>query len=104
VELTDLCIAVGTSLSGHTADIVAKIVSEKYLNNEGNGLVIINIQPTQYDENCTLKIYGMIDNVFKRLCDKINLKILMKNKIFNVKGTIFKIPYDKNGMRVNENK
>jgi len=102
INKTDLCIAVGTSLSGHTADIIAKTTSENYSKGLGKGLIIINIQPTQYDEFCTLKIYGIIDNVFKLLANKIGMKVLLKNKIFNLKGDIFNIPYDKNGLKNND--
>jgi len=71
-EQADLVLAMGTSLCGMEADIVAARVAER----EGTlGLVIINLQKTPYDHLSTIRIFAPCDKVMSLLAKKMNLKI-----------------------------
>mmetsp|Transcript_6014 Transcript_6014/g.7795 ORF Transcript_6014/g.7795 Transcript_6014/m.7795 type:complete len:426 (-) Transcript_6014:63-1340(-) len=74
---SDLCLALGTSLSGFNADSVAESASSKFLNGEGLGLVIINLQETPYDDTCALRIFGKIDDVMMLLAEELEITSLM---------------------------
>merc|ERR1719502_1378741 len=56
----DLVLALGTSLSGFNCDSVAAAAAAKA------GLVIVNLQRTQYDAACSLRIFAKIDDVMER--------------------------------------
>lgn len=58
-EKVDICMALGTSLCGMRSDGIAQSASKK------DGLVIINLQRTPYDDNCLLRIYGDLQSVMK---------------------------------------
>ncbi len=74
-EETDLCISVGTSMSGMNADRVFETVSEKAAGGDESvlGGVIINKQKTQHDSIATLRIFADIDEVFRLLAEEMNL-------------------------------
>ena len=61
--MTDLCIAMGTSLCGMTADSAAVMCAEKHRRGAGEGLVIINLQRTPLDDQASLRIWGLLDEV-----------------------------------------
>ena len=98
---TDLCLCLGTSLSGMNADRVAKIPAKRMMRNEKNilGTVIINLQQTELDSKTAIRVWATLDNVFKMIADKLELNmrksyapinpIRMKHK--------FTIPYDNQG-------
>ena len=64
---SDLCLAVGTSLSGFTVDDVVVQASEKQRNGKGLGLVLINLQQTPYDDHCALRIFARCDDGMETL-------------------------------------
>ena len=68
-QKADLCLAMGTSLCGMKADCVAATVAAK------NGLVIINLQRTPYDELAVLRIFATCDQAMNLLGQKMNLNI-----------------------------
>jgi len=68
-QKADLCLAMGTSLCGMKADCVAATVGAK------NGLVIINLQRTPYDELAVLRIFATCDQAMNLLGQKMNLNI-----------------------------
>lgn len=71
---SDLCIAVGTSLSGMSADEVFSEPCERYnQQQQGFGGVIISIQHTPYDEDCSLRFYSKIDEVVALLAKELQL-------------------------------
>jgi len=72
-ERSDLCLALGTSLSGFNVDSVASAAAEKAARGEGLGLVIINLQGTPYDSQCSLRIFGKCDDVMTRLADELGI-------------------------------
>lgn len=83
---TDLCLALGTSLSGLNADRMARTPAKKYSLNRAVGdlgdnakeasalgLVIVNLQETQLDHLSTLRIYAELDEVMQLLAEELQL-------------------------------
>jgi len=76
-ETTDLCLALGTSLSGLNADRLAKTPAKKYPKH-GFGLIIVTLQETQLDSICTLRIFATLDEVMSMLAHELVLPELPK--------------------------
>ena len=80
----DLCIAVGTSLSGMNADRLVQSCAERakksgfYGGNSG-GSVIIGFQCTRLDHLASLRIYSSIDRVMVALAEKLSLDLTLPN-------------------------
>lgn len=79
-EKTDLCLALGTSLSGMNCDRIvensATRLAKKGWDTATSGLfgsVIIGLQSTQYDHLASLRIYGCMDHVFELLTEELEL-------------------------------
>lgn len=73
----DFVFAIGTSLAGMTADVVAEQCAKRFIteNNKGQGLAILTIQETRLDSQCALKIYARIEDVMSMLEKKLKLKL-----------------------------
>mmetsp|Transcript_38994 Transcript_38994/g.50424 ORF Transcript_38994/g.50424 Transcript_38994/m.50424 type:complete len:630 (-) Transcript_38994:69-1958(-) len=140
---TDFVIAVGSSLCGMNADRLVKSSAQRarlYRNSTNKkktstnadensgaeyGSVIISLQKTVHDHNSSLRIFALIDDVFKLLAEELNLQQLdrraeeeeeegeVNSKIQNNKvdgnevvveedQTTFLIPYDINGNRIDD--
>jgi len=85
----DLCLCVGTSLSGMNADRMAVTPAKKcdipsdrrenavtaieLANATCFGTVMINLQRTHLDEKCTLRIWAKLDDVFALVAKKLGL-------------------------------
>ena len=65
----ELCVAMGTSLCGMYSDCVAEATAQR------GGLVIINLQRTRLDEQCALRIYGVLDDVLELLADALKCRV-----------------------------
>jgi NAD-dependent SIR2 family protein deacetylase len=73
-DRTDLCLALGTSLSGLNADRIARNPAKKYSKQKGcHGLVIVALQETQLDELATLRIFALLDDVLQLLAEELKL-------------------------------
>lgn len=83
-DQTDLCLALGTSLSGLNADRIARTPAKKYTGDLGAsaqrgvvqgslGLVIVALQETQLDQLATLRIFALLDVVMQLLADQLQL-------------------------------
>jgi hypothetical protein len=71
----DMCLTLGTSLSGMNADRVAQAVATRHAKGVGHGLVVVNLQRTQMDSQCSLRVWGLLDNVIARVTERaIELK------------------------------
>lgn len=66
----DLCLAMGTSLCGMKADLVAASAAAN------TGLVIVNLQRTPYDEYSVLRIFAPCDQAMTLLKQKLQLEIV----------------------------
>eukprot|EP00039_Didymoeca_costata_P018956 m.335691 g.335691 ORF g.335691 m.335691 type:complete len:410 (+) comp17654_c0_seq1:90-1319(+) len=125
-QTTDLCLAVGTSLSGMNADRVATSAAERFAAEQKQktrkdetknawlmedcvhlGLVIITIQQTTADEDCTLRIFADINTVFKMLAEEMGVDESGPQTTYYVPDVprealascVFRIPYDNKGKR-----
>jgi len=73
-DQTDLCLALGTSLSGLNADRMARNPAKKYSKQKGClGLVIVALQETQLDDLATLRIFALLDDVLQLLAEELQL-------------------------------
>merc|ERR1712224_68838 len=73
-DQTDLCLALGTSLSGLNADRMARNPAKKYSKQKGClGLVIVALQETQLDDLVTLRIFALLDDVMQLLAEELQL-------------------------------
>ena len=78
-EETDLCLCLGTSLSGMNADRCAWTPAKKYCKKKlGNGTIMINLQKTEIDQFSSIRVWAKIDDAFDILVKKLG-----KNLFFN---------------------
>jgi len=92
-QRTDLCLALGSSLSGLNADRLAKTPASKYPK-KGKGLVIINLQETQLDSIATLRIFGKLDEIMGRLAQVLALPELPEPLVSAGSDVFPSLPYD----------
>jgi NAD-dependent SIR2 family protein deacetylase len=69
-----LCLALGTSLCGMTADGVADAAALRSAPS-GQGLVIANLQRTPKDAQSCLRIWGLLDDVLNLLAEEMKVKV-----------------------------
>jgi len=76
-EHADLCLAMGTSLSGLTADSLAHACAKRAAAKRTHlsGLVVINLQKTLHDDKAQLRIYAPLDEVLRMLAEKLGLTL-----------------------------
>lgn len=65
----DLCLVLGSSLTVPPACLIPAEVGE----NKEAKLVIVNLQPTDYDHLASLRIWGRCDDVMKLVMDRLEL-------------------------------
>jgi len=70
---SDLVLALGTSLSGFNVDSIAEAAAHHSPAEGGLGLVIVNLQQTPYDGECSLRLFAKIDDVLERLADELQI-------------------------------
>merc|ERR1711978_844080 len=102
---SDLCMAIGTSMVGMTADAVFEEAAlRKKKANYGQGGIIIGLQQTQYDSIARLRIYARIDEVMSLLIEEMGYKLppcvnykpnVPEEAI--VAPLVYRVPYDLQG-------
>jgi len=94
----DMCLCLGTSLSSINADRMASTPANKSLKKKAIGTIIINLQQTCLDEECTIRVWSKLDDAFQILFKELQLE---KFTDFVPPswpaGDLFEIPYDKEG-------
>ena len=95
----DLVLVIGTSLSGLNCDKVAMEASDRSLEAEALGSVIINLQQTEQDGVSSLRIFANIDDVFRALLHELDLSIDETILWKEPPNTLVTVPYNRNGMR-----
>merc|ERR1719198_2794168 len=75
---SDLCLALGTSLSGFNVDRVPQTVAVRSRLGTGLGLVIVNLQQTPYDDLCALRIFAKLDEVLDLLAVELGISEQVK--------------------------
>lgn len=118
-----LCLALGTSMSGFNCDSVAETIGERYIDEvdistRNRGLVICNLQETQYDHLAKLRIFAKTDDVFEMLAEELGFKSelettreeiyslpdwIVSNKV-ETKPDVFYVPFDPDTALPDENK
>jgi len=98
---TDLCLALGTSLSGLNADRIAKTPAKKYPK-KGYGLVIVAIQKTKLDNICTLRIFAKLNDVMSLLEKELGLQEIPKRMLLD--DDVFTVPYDQDSGELSQDK
>ena len=73
----DLCICLGTSLSGMNADRMAETPAKRMGRGKALGTVIINLQRTRLDKDCAVRIWAKIDDAMKLLVQKLELQYVL---------------------------
>lgn len=70
----NMCIALGTSLCGMNADQVPRAVSERFAQSQGEGLVVVGLQKTVYDDMTSLRVWGLCDDFMKLVAKELECK------------------------------
>lgn len=106
-QKNDLCIALGTSLSGFNVDSVAEVAARRNELGDGHGLVIVNLQQTPYDELSTLRIFATIDAVMELLAEELDIvaQVRAMDHIYTpsladgslIEEDVFLVPFDDEG-------
>jgi len=102
---SDLCMAIGTSMCGMTADdVFCSPAIRKQKCNYGQGGIIIGLQQTQYDKIARLRIYSRIDEVMSLLMEEMKLRVppcgAYKPNVpesAEVSPLCYRVPYNKQG-------
>eukprot|EP01012_Entosiphon_sulcatum_P007782 TRINITY_DN14066_c0_g1_i1.p1 TRINITY_DN14066_c0_g1~~TRINITY_DN14066_c0_g1_i1.p1 ORF type:complete len:536 (-),score=59.75 TRINITY_DN14066_c0_g1_i1:4-1584(-) len=97
----DLCLCLGTSLSGMNADRVAETPAQKGLSGQALGTIIINLQRTRLDDISAVRIWAKLDDTFQRVAEVLGVIVKTVPPAF-VGGDVFTIPYDHEGKRSDE--
>jgi NAD-dependent SIR2 family protein deacetylase len=105
----DLCLAMGTSLSGFNADRIPERAARRFRKGLGQGLVIINLQQTPMDEVCSLRLFAKIDTVMEMLAEELGISDAVKPMGYLhqpklpseciVQKDVFSVPFDMDGTR-----
>lgn len=74
-ERANLCVALGTSLCGMNADRVPRAAAGRCAQGSGEGLVIIGLQKTVYDDSASLRIWGLCDDVMRLVAKELGCKL-----------------------------
>lgn len=108
----DLCLSLGTSLSGFNVDSLPENAGQRCLSGKRRGahqgLVIVNLQQTPYDELCSLRIFAKIDRVMELLAEELGIAgkvkpvdaplhqpALAEGSL--VEEDVFRVPFDADG-------
>jgi hypothetical protein len=110
----DLCLAIGTSLSGMNADRLVETCGEKALKRlkktgkVRGGSVIIGFQCTRLDDIAALRIYSPIDVVMNMLATEMGLDISHEFTTHHIRSLSYQqtqaVQSSKKGKQLTENK
>jgi NAD-dependent SIR2 family protein deacetylase len=91
----DLALVLGTSLSGLNSDQVAGKTARR-ARHGALGTIIISPQRTALDSECTLRIFGCSDDVFRLLARELQLKVATAPAKWPAVKVV-RVPYDAKG-------
>jgi len=100
----DLCLCLGSSLSGMNADRMAKNPAKRARQNPSTalGTIIINLQQTELDDQATIRIWGKLDAVFQMLVQKLNIDSTTVKPtpiVLPDDSEFYLVPYDTTGKK-----
>ena len=78
LDRADLCVVIGTSLSGIDTDLIAETASRGC----SLGLVIVGLQQTRLDGEAVIKISAEADRLFERLAITLRLRFSVPKVLF----------------------
>jgi NAD-dependent SIR2 family protein deacetylase len=81
-QKADLTIAMGSSLCGMNADRMAATPARKAADGLALGLVIANLQRTQYDGRASVRVFAKCDDFMRLLAQKLKLKVVMPKPLY----------------------
>lgn len=96
----DLCLCLGTSLSGMNADRCARTPAKKMIRADPNtiGTVIINLQQTPLDDKTAIRVWARLDDAFKILAEALELDMTpIPVQLPEDCGDRFQLPYNRHG-------
>ena len=97
----DLVLVLGTSLSGLTADCVAKLPAARSERGKCLGSVMMNLQQTAEDGIMSLRMFGRSDDLLKMLLEELRMgPVPMRQPSFPHRAA--QVPYDRDGVRLRE--
>ena len=94
---TDLVLVLGSSLTSSPGTFLPEMVSQRSLDGECLGVVIVGFQQTPLDDVSTLRVFSDLDVFLKMLLDRLKIitsfNLDMTRKVINS----HKVPYDRGG-------
>ena len=95
---TDLVLVLGSSLTSSSGTFLPEMVSQRSLDGECLGVVIVGFQQTPLDDVSTLRVFSDLDVFLKMLLDRLKI-----NTSFNLDMTrkvihSQQVPYDRRGV------
>mmetsp|Transcript_7631 Transcript_7631/g.17580 ORF Transcript_7631/g.17580 Transcript_7631/m.17580 type:complete len:382 (-) Transcript_7631:59-1204(-) len=96
-EEVDLCLCLGTSLSGMNADRMADTPARKSLRGKALGTVIINLQRTPMDDISSVRVWAKLDDAFRLLAQKLDLVVKPTPPVLPHTRDIYNVPYNAAG-------
>jgi len=98
-QRVDLCLCLGTSLSGMNADRMAKSPAKRSRKQfpDALGTVVINLQQTPLDQFALIRIWAKLDDVFRLLAQKLELGEVKKIPLPIHPGDVYEVPYNAEG-------
>eukprot|EP01123_Difflugia_compressa_P005180 TRINITY_DN1678_c0_g1_i1.p1 TRINITY_DN1678_c0_g1~~TRINITY_DN1678_c0_g1_i1.p1 ORF type:complete len:293 (+),score=61.19 TRINITY_DN1678_c0_g1_i1:128-880(+) len=95
----DLCLCLGTSLSGMNADRIAKTPAQRSNKPipETLGTVVINLQQTPLDSYALIRVWAKLDDAFRLLAKNLGLTDIKIHEIPIPEGDVYEIPYNAEG-------
>lgn len=101
-QRADLVLALGTSLCGMTADCVVTTAAAK-APAAGLGSIIVGLQRTVQDQNCSLRVFSTCDEVFQLLAQELDLHVAPPISFMPPalagEQEVFGVAYDASGRR-----
>jgi len=98
-ERVDLCLCLGTSLSGMNADRIATTPASRSSKPapETLGTVVINLQQTPLDSHALIRVWAKLDDAFRLLAKNLELVDIRKYEVPIPECDVYEIPYNTNG-------
>jgi NAD-dependent SIR2 family protein deacetylase len=95
----DLCLCLGTSLSGMNADRIAEKPAQLYWGaKRGLGTVIVNLQRTRLDSKSSIRIWAKLDDTFGLLAQELGLGEIGSIDVGLPLGDVYDVPYNAEGV------
>jgi len=95
-DTADLCLVMGTSLTGLNADQMATTPAKRSRKGTSLGTVIISPQQTAQDGKSSIRIFAQADDVMRELAEQLRLQVNTEAPDFPASSRVL-VPYDQAG-------